>query len=277
VAKANGVDHVVDLGTNRGLAAAFMAGLDASLRAGADVIVNTDADNQYDASYVPQLTEPILDSRADMVIGTRPISAVEHFSFVKKILQRLGSWVVRIASGTDVPDAPSGFRAFNREAALRMNVFGRYTYTLETIIQAGQTGIRVAAVDVGVNPDLRPSRLVKSIPSYVYRSVLTILRIFVLYKPFRFFASIGSVLLLVAVLIGVRFLYFYLGGNGSGHVQSLILAAILAGAGTVSVMTAFLADLLAANRRLLEDMRFRVRKDEVAADASREAARGRRG
>lgn len=264
VARAHGVDHIVDLGTNRGLAAAFIAGLYAGLKAGADIIVNTDADNQYDVSYIPSLIEPILESKADMVIGTRPISAVEDFSFFKKVLQRMGSWVVRIASGTKVPDAPSGFRAFNRDAALRMNVFGRYTYTLETIIQAGQTGIRVAAVDVGVNPELRPSRLVKSIPSYVYRSVLTIFRIFVLYKPFRFFASIGSILLLLAVLIGLRFLFFYFAGNGSGHVQSLILAAILAGAGSVSMMTAFLADLLAANRRLLEDLRFRARKRELA-------------
>lgn len=273
VARAHGVDHIVDLGTNRGLAAAFIAGLDAGLKARADVIVNTDADNQYDASYIPRLVAPILESKADMVIGTRPISAVEDFSFFKKVLQRMGSWVVRIASGTTVPDAPSGFRAFNRDAALRMNVFGRYTYTLETIIQAGQTGIRVAAVDVGVNPELRPSRLVKSIPSYVYRSVLTIFRIFVLYKPFRFFASIGSILFIVAFLIGVRFLFFYFAGSGSGHVQSLILAAILAGAGSVSIMTAFLADLLAANRRLLEDLRFRARKREVAPVSTGELSR----
>jgi hypothetical protein len=204
-----------------------------------------------------------------MVVGARPIGTIKHFSLLKKWLQRLGSRAVRIASGTSVPDAPSGFRAFNREAALRMNVFGNYTYTLETLIQAGQTGIRVASVDVRVNEDLRPSRLVKSIPSYVYRSVLTIFRIFVLYKPFRFFASVGTVLILIAVAIGVRFLVFFLAGDGSGHVQSLILAAILTGVGALSVVTALVADLLAANRRLLEDMRYRIRRREALEHSAR--------
>lgn len=261
-ARAGGADYVVDLGTNRGLAAAFMAGLEESLRRGADVIVNTDADNQYNAADIPKLTAPIIEKKADIVVGARPIDSIGHFSPVKKFLQRLGSRVVRAASGTDIPDAPSGFRAFSRDAALRMNVFSGYTYTLETIIQAGQTGMRVTSADIGVNENLRPSRLVKSIPSYVYRSMSTIFRIFLVYKPFKLFSTIGLVLIAAAVLIGLRFLFYYFSGRGAGHVQSLILAAILAGSGSLAVITALLADLLAANRRLLEELRYRARKSE---------------
>ncbi|MFO8090236.1 MAG: glycosyltransferase family 2 protein [Desulfatiglandaceae bacterium] len=268
VAKDNGVDHIVRLNTNRGLATAFMAGLEGGLKRGADVIVNTDADNQYNGADIPKLTAPIISKNAGMVLGARPISEIEHFSWIKKTLQKLGSWVVRLASGSDVPDAPSGFRALSREAALRMNVFNKHTYTLETIIQAGQTGIRVVSVDIGVNEDLRPSRLVKSIPSYVYRSFATIFRIFVLYRPFRFFASIGLGFIFVAFLIGLRFLCYYYTGNGAGHIQSLILAAILSGLGGMGIATAFLADLMAANRRLLEDLQFRIRKQEYRDEHS---------
>ncbi len=261
-AGAHGADHIVDLGTNRGLAAAFMAGLEAGLKLGADVIVNTDADNQYNAGDIPKLTAPVVAGKADIVVGARPIESIGHFSPVKKLLQRIGSRVVRMASGTNIPDAPSGFRAFSRDAALRMNVFDKYTYTLETIIQAGQTGMRVTSVDVGVNSDLRPSRLVKSVPSYVYRSMATILRIFIVYKPFKFFSFIGIIMLAVAALIGVRFLSHYFAGRGAGHVQSLILAAILSLGGFMAVITAFIADLLAANRRLIEELRYRARKRE---------------
>lgn len=256
VAKAHGVDHVVQHRRNRGLAYTFMTGLDACLKAGADVIVNTDADNQYNAGDIPALVAPIVQGEADLVVGARPIPQIEHFSPVKKALQQLGSWVVRVASKTDVPDAPSGFRAFSRAAAQQFVVFNEYTYTLETIIQAGQKNMAVTSVPVRVNDDLRPSRLVKSIPSYLQRSIATIIRIFVIYRPFRFFGIIGSVLFLAGFLIGLRFLYFYLSGEGQGHVQSLILSSVLLGMGFQTILIAFVADLLAANRKLLEEIRF---------------------
>jgi glycosyltransferase involved in cell wall biosynthesis len=255
VARAHGVDHVVRHRSNRGLARAFMTGLDACLRQGADVIVNTDADNQYNAADIPALVAPILEGEADIVIGARPIGAIEHFSPAKKLLQKLGSWVVRVASKTDVPDAPSGFRALTRAAAQQLVVFNDYTYTLETIIQAGQKNMAVTSVPIRVNGDLRPSRLVKSIPSYIRRSIATIIRIFVIYRPFRFFGAIGIVLFAAGFLIGLRFLYFYLLGAGQGHVQSLILASVLLGMGFQTILIAFVADLLAANRKLLEDIR----------------------
>lgn len=256
VARANGVDHVVRHPGNRGLAHAFMTGINACLRLGADVIVNTDADNQYVAADIPLLTEPVVQGRADMVIGARPIAEIEHFSPAKKLLQKLGSWVVRVTSKTDVADAPSGFRAISRNAAQQFVVFNNYTYTLETIIQAGRKNMRVESVPIRVNGDLRPSRLVKSIPSYIKRSIFTIVRIFVVYQPARFFGSIAAVLLLAGFLIGARFLYHYLTGDGSGRVQSLILAGALLTMGFQSVLVAFLADVIAANRRLLEDIRY---------------------
>lgn len=258
VAKANGVDHVVRHARNQGLARAFMTGINAALRLGADVIVNTDADNQYCADDIPKLVKPILEQRAEIVVGARPIEAIEHFSPVKKMLQKLGSWVVRVVSQTDIPDAPSGFRAISRSAAQRLMVFNDYTYTLETIIQAGQKNMAVTSVPVRVNKDLRPSRLVKSIPSYVRRSVATIVRIFVIYRPFRFFATIGIALFGTGFLIGLRFLYYYFTGAGEGHVQSLILAALLMGMGFQTILMAFVADLQAANRKLLEDVRFKI-------------------
>lgn len=258
VAKACGVDHIVSHAGNKGLARAFMTGLDACLRLGADVIVNTDADNQYNADDIPALVLPIIQRRAELVIGSRPISTIEHFSPVKKLLQRLGSWVVRIASKTNVPDAPSGFRAISRAAAQQLMVFNDYTYTLETIIQAGQKNIGIASVPVRVNADLRPSRLVKSIPSYIKRSIVTIIRIFVIYRPFRFFGSIGVLLFGAGFLIGLRFLWLYLQGSGDGHIQSLILASVLLGMGFQTLLIAFVADLLSANRKLLEDIRFKT-------------------
>ncbi|MBW2339808.1 MAG: glycosyltransferase [Deltaproteobacteria bacterium] len=259
VAKAHGVDRVVSLPRNQGLAKAFMAGLEASLMAGADIIVNTDADNQYCADSIPDLIRPILEAKAEMVVGARPIEQIEHFSFSKKLLQRLGSWTVRLASNTDIPDAPSGFRAISREAACKLNVFNNYTYTLETIIQAGQKNISVTWVPIRTNEHLRPSRLVKSIFSYVRRSVFTILRIFVVYNPFRFFIIIGSVLFILGALIGVRFLWYFLSGQGGGHIQSLILASIFIGIGFQTIMVAFIADLLSVNRRLLEELQYKSR------------------
>lgn len=258
VAEAGGVDHIIRHTGNKGLAKAFMTGLEASLRLGADVIVNTDADNQYNANDIPALVQPILEHRAEIVVGARPIETIEHFSPIKKMLQKLGSWVVRVASKTDIPDAPSGFRAMSRAAAQRLMVFNDYTYTLETIIQAGQKNMTIVSVPVRVNDDLRPSRLVKSIPSYIKLSIVTIIRIFVIYRPFRFFGVIGAIIFSAGFLIGLRFLWYYLLGAGGGHIQSLILASVLLGMGFQTLLVAFVADLLAANRKLLEDIRFRI-------------------
>ena len=263
VARRAGVDHVVSLPHNQGLARAFMAGLEASLKAGADVIVNTDADNQYAAESIPDLVAPILDGRAQIVVGARPIAQHEEFSVTKKILQRIGSAVVRIASGTRIADAPSGFRAIHASAALRLNVFGDYTYTLETIIQAGRKGIPITSVPVRVNPATRPSRLVRSVPSYVYRSILSIGRVFVLYKPLRFFLLIGALLLLPGVALGLRFLLSFMAGDGAGHIQSLILAAILILTAMIVFVAGVLSDLTAANRMLLEEIRMRQLREEI--------------
>jgi glycosyltransferase involved in cell wall biosynthesis len=257
IATNHGVHHVVRHVQNQGLAKAFMTGLDACLSLGADVIVNTDADNQYRASDIEQLVAPILSHEAEIVIGARPIGDTAHFSFIKKTLQRLGSWVVRVVSGTDIEDAPSGFRAFAASAAQKLMVFNEYTYTLETIIQAGQKNIPICSVPIGTNADLRPSRLVRSMPSYIVRSFTTIIRIFVVYRPFRFFMTLGTILFLFGVLIGVRFLWFYIAEEGAGHVQSLILASVFLGMGFQTILIAFVADLLAANRRLLEEQRQR--------------------
>ncbi|MCW5579983.1 MAG: glycosyltransferase family 2 protein [Luteimonas sp.] len=252
-----GVHHVVRHPVNRGLATAFMTGLEACLRLGADVIVNTDADNQYEAQDIPKLTAPILAGQADMVIGGRPISETEHFSWIKKQLQHLGSWAVRMASKTDVADAPSGFRAISRETAMKLNVFNPYTYTLETIIQAGQSNLRVASVPIRTNEDLRPSRLVKSISSYVRRSLVTIFRVFVTYRPLFFFFWLGMLFAVPGLLVGLRFLYFYAVGKGDGHVQSLILTALFLILGALSWMCGIIADLVATNRKLLERIHFK--------------------
>lgn len=262
VAREHGVDNIVRLAKNQGLARGFMVGLDECLRLGADVIVNTDADNQYNAEDIPELVKPILEKRADIVVGARPIEEIKHFSSIKKFLQRLGSRIVRMASKTDITDAPSGFRAISRDAAMKLNVFNDYSHTLETIIQAGQKNMAITSVPIRVNDDLRPSRLVKSIPSFIKNSVITILRIFVVYKPFRFFMTIGVTLFAIGFLIGLRFLYYYFTGDGTGHVQSLILTSILLVIGFQMILIAFLADLLAVNRKLLEDVQYRLRKFE---------------
>jgi len=263
VASDCGVDHVISLPHNQGLARAFMAGIEASLKAGADVIINTDADNQYCADCIPDLVEPILAGRAQIVIGARPINQIPEFSPIKELLQRLGSAVVRLASGTDVPDAPSGFRAISRAAAMRLNVFGNYTYTLETIIQAGRNNVPIVSVPIRVNGPTRPSRLVKSIPSYVYRSILSIVRIFILYKPLRFFFMLGSFFLVPGLALGLRFLFYYLVEGSAGHIQSLILASILIVTAVIVYVAGVLADLSAANRIVLEDLRMRALRSEM--------------
>lgn len=264
VARAHGVNHIVRLTKNKGLAEGFMVGLDACLKLGADIIVNTDADNQYCATDIETLIRPILEGKAEMVIGDRQINGLAHVPFVKKKLQLLGSWVVRQVSGTSIPDATSGFRAMSRDAALRLNVVSNFTYTLETIIQAGKKNIALAHVPVRTNSTLRESRLFKSIWAYVRKSMGTIFRIYTMYEPLRMFLYIGSAVFGVGVLIGLRFLYFYLfAGKGSGHIQSLILAAILIIVGFQVFMIGLLADLIGANRRLIEEALYRIKKTEL--------------
>jgi hypothetical protein len=235
-----------------------MTGLEACLEQGADIIVNTDADNQYCADCIPDLIRPILNNEAEIVIGARPIDQIEHFSKTKKWLQRVGTRAVSIASGMNVSDAPSGFRALSREAAMQMNVFSDYTYTIETIIQAGQKGMAVKSIPVQTNQLLRPSRLVKSIPSYLRRQILTIVRIFMTYRAFRFFAFPGLISFGIGFLVSLRFLFFYLTGNGAGHVQSLILSALLMSVGFFLVVSGLMADLISVNRKLLEKINIRV-------------------
>ncbi|MEM7767707.1 MAG: glycosyltransferase family 2 protein [Pseudomonadota bacterium] len=263
VARAHGVDHVVSFRHNQGLARGFMAGLEASLKLGADTIVNTDADNQYDASSIPDLVAPILAGEAEIVVGERPVMETAHWSPLKKSLQRLGSYAVRLASNTDVPDAPSGFRAIHRDAALRMFVFSEYTYTLETIIQAGRKKMRITSVPIRTNGETRPSRLMKSMRSYVQRSLVTILRVFLAYKPLRAFFVAGGVLGALAVLIGLRFMWAYATGEGDGKVQSLIFMSVLAMASFISFAVGVIADLQAVNRTLLEDIRLRLFRAEL--------------
>jgi glycosyltransferase involved in cell wall biosynthesis len=263
VARRHGVDHVVRLPFHQGLSKAFMAGLEASLRAGADVIVNTDADNQYDARDIPKLVRPILDGEAQIVVGARATDEIEHFSATKRLLQRLGSWVTRLASRTDIPDAPSGFRAMTRDAALRLNVFSPYTYTLEMIIQAGRQGLPIASVPIRTNEDLRPSRLIKSIPSYIQRSALIILRVFMTYKPLRFFFLLGSVPFTLGVLLGVRWLVYFFEGTSRTRIPSLILTAILILMGFQLWMFGLVADLMDVNRRMLEDLQLGMRRAEL--------------
>ena len=267
VARACGVDHIVDLPFNQGLAKGFMAGLEASLKAGADIIVNTDADNQYCAADIPKLIAPILEGNAEIVIGARPIQEIEHFSPIKKFLQKLGSFVVRIASKTNVPDAPSGFRAMSREAALRLNVFNEYTYTLETIIQAGQRGLAIASVPIHTNGYLRPSRLVKSISAYVKHSILTIVRIFMTYRPLQFFMMLGSVPFSLGFGLCFRWLLLFWGIVGDNpakpRVPSLILAAMLILIGVQLWLFGLVADLMGVNRQLLEDIQLRLRRREL--------------
>ncbi len=257
VAREQGVHHIVRLVKNRGLARAFMAGLEECLRQGADVIVNTDGDNQYRGECIQSLVNPILAGETQIVVGARPISEINTFSPIKKFLQYLGSWVVKIASGAKIPDAPSGFRAYHREAAILLRVNNNYTYTLETIIQAGQMGIPMTSVPVSVNKVLRPSRLFRNTFEYVFRSVSTIFRVFILYRPFRFFFSLAAIVSIPGLGGITRFLYFYFTEGGTGHVQSLVLSGLLVALGSIIMAVGLLADLTSSNRRLLEDIRVR--------------------
>ncbi|MCR4639727.1 glycosyltransferase family 2 protein [Ruminococcus sp.] len=261
-ARELGFHHIVSFKRNKGLAKGFMAGIDACLHLGADIIVNTDADNQYCGADIEKIVRPILDQKADIVIGERPIDQTEHFSWKKKKFQHLGSWVVRVASGTDIPDAPSGFRAYSRDAALRLNVVNEYTYTLETIIQAGNNKTAMTSVPIRTNPETRPSRLFSSMWRYMKRSSTVITRSFVMYKPLKFFMTIGLVLLLIGGILGVRFLILMAMGEGGGHIQSLILTAILIMMGFQTITIGLLGDTISANRKLLEDVQYRVRKME---------------
>ena len=263
VAKEWGVNYVVNFKRNKGLAIGFMAGIDACLRNGADIIVNTDADNQYCADDIEKIVKPIIEGYYDIVIGERPIDDTAHFSPLKKKLQHLGSWVVRKASDTDIPDAPSGFRAYSREAAMRLNVINEYTYTLETIIQAGRDKMAMTSVPIRTNEELRESRLFKSMSAYIKRSGGVIIRSFAMYKPLKFFVAAGLIPFVIGILIGIRFLFFYTQGVGSGHIQSLILAAVLLMLGWQTVMMGLQADIIAANRKLLQDIQYRVKKLEL--------------
>lgn len=261
-AKRWGVHYVVNFKRNKGLAKGFMAGLDACLRNGADIIVNTDADNQYCGSDIEKLVRPILEGKTDIVIGARPIDATEHFSPIKKKLQHFGSWVVRKASNTDIPDAPSGFRAYSREAAMQLNVTNEYTYTLETIVQAGREKISMESVPIRTNMELRPSRLFNSMLGYVKKSMVTIVRAYMMYKPLKFFITVGLIPFLGGAAIGVRYLVYLFSGAAGGHIQSLILAAILIMIGFMTMIIGLQADIIAANRKILEDIQYRVRKME---------------
>lgn len=260
VAQKWGVHYVVNFKHNRGLAKGFVAGLDACLRNGADIIVNTDADNQYCGADIEKLIRPILLGQADMVIGARPIDQTAHFSPLKKKLQHFGSWVVRKASQTSIPDAPSGFRAYSREAAMKLNVINEYTYTLETIVQAGREKMAITSVPIRTNAELRPSRLFSSMFGYVKKSMLTIIRAFMMYKPLRFFTLVGLIPIILGMGICVRFLIYFFAGFGEGHVQSLILASLLILVGVQTIVVGLQADIIAANRKILEDIQYHVRK-----------------
>jgi glycosyltransferase involved in cell wall biosynthesis len=261
-ARIHGVHHFVKLTHNKGLAESFKAGIDACLRLGADIIVNTDGDNQYCGADIQKLIDPILQGEADVVIGDRQIEEIKHFSFVKKRLQKMGSWVVRHLSGTRVPDTTSGFRAYSRDAALRMNVLSRFTYTLETVIQAGKKNMAIGHVPVRTNEPTRKSRLFSSIPAYIKRSMATMLRVYTLYEPLKMFWIIGSLVFGTGFILGLRFLYFHFTQQG-GHIQSLLLAAVLMIVGFQIAMIGLLADIIGANRRLIEEVLYRVKRIEL--------------
>ena len=263
VAEELGIPHIIRLKQNQGLAYAFMAGLEAALEAGADIIVNTDGDNQYRGEDIECLVKPLLNGEADIAIGDRGVAAVEHFSPLKRQLQRWGSWVVEKAAGIPIPDATSGFRAFTREAAMRLTVLSDYPYTLETLIQAGARRMAVTYVPVRTNPETRESRLIGNIPHFLAVSAITVLRFFAMYRPLRLFLTLGILLVAAGVAIGVRFLYYYLAGPGTGKVQSLILAAILTIVGFQVCLIGLMADLVRLNRKMLEEAVFRVRRLEI--------------
>ena len=259
VAKNWGVHYVVNFKKNKGLAKGFMAGIDACLRNGADIIVNTDADNQYCGEDIETIVRPILEGKADIVIGARPIDQTEHFSWLKKKLQHLGSWVVRRASKTDIPDAPSGFRAYSREAALQLNIVNEYTYTLEQIVQAGRTNIAITSVPIRTNGELRPSRLFHSMFGYIKKSMLTIFRAYLMYKPMRFFLALGVVPFVIGFAIGVRYIVFIFMGRATGNIQSLILCSLLIMIAVMIWVLGMMADVISANRKISQEVQARTR------------------
>jgi glycosyltransferase involved in cell wall biosynthesis len=281
VALAHGADRVVRFPQNRGLAAAFSAGLEAALEMGADVVVNTDGDGQYPADAIPALVRPVLEHRADMVIGDRRPGEVAHFSPLKRLLQRLGNSVVRRVSGTEVSDAASGFRAFSRRAALALNIVSDYTYTMETLLQASAKDLAIASVPITAREVDRPSRLFRSIPEYLMRVGMGILRIFTMYRPLPVFLRLGALFLGAATLIGLRFIWYWANGHGGGKVQSLIFAAILTMIGVFTLLLALVADLISTNRRLLEEVLLRLRRADLEGgrrwdgEGAREGAAGR--
>jgi len=267
VARAHGVEHIVRLPRNQGLAQAFLAGLEEALRQDADVIVNTDADNQYRGEDIEQLVAPILSGRASIVVGDRGVANVAHFSPLKRWLQRLGSWVVQQASGVRIPDATSGFRALTREAALRTLVLSNYSYTLETLIQAGARQMAVEYVPVRINPQTRPSRLMRSTMEYLTQSTLTILRTYTLYRALRVFLVMGGLMIAAGLLLGLRFLYlFIVRGGATGNIQSLILAAILLIVGFQVCLIGLISDLIGFNRKIMEEILYRMRRMELEQD-----------
>lgn len=273
VARAHGADHVIALNGHQGLARAFMAGLETCLALGADVIIHTDADNQYNAADITALAEPILQGRADLVVGARPISQIAHFSFSKKLLQRAGSWVVRSLSGTRVEDATSGFRAYTRDAALRLNIFNGFTYTLETLIQAGRGNLRVVSVPIRVNGPTRPSRLMRSTAQYIRRNGLAMAAAYIVYRPVMVFGGLAALLLLPGAALAARYAWFMLKGEGQGHVQSVIASGVLAVCGVLMIGLAVLGHLLSINRRLLEEVRYRQRvRDALQRETRRPMA-----
>lgn len=263
VARRSGAHHIIRIPQHSGLAAGFVTGLEACLKQGADLIVNTDADNQYNAEDIKILVEPIIDGRADIVVGDRGVATLSTFSPLKRTLQRFGSWVIGRASGISTPDATSGFRAISREAALRTLVLSEYSYTLETLIQAGSRRMAIEYVPVRTNPQTRPSRLMRSIPHYLAQSTATIVRAYTMYRPLRVFTVLGALMILGGVVGGVRFLYFYFTDGGMGHIQSVILTAILLIVGFQVLLIGLLADLIGFNRKILEEMLFRLRRLEI--------------
>ena len=265
VAREMGVDHIVRFQRNRGLAKAFMVGIDACLRLGADIIVNTDGDNQYHGGDIPKLVQPILEGRAEVVIGNRQTETIAHFSFTKKKLQKLGSWIVRLLSGADIPDATSSFRAMTKKAALHLNIISDFSYTLEAIIQMSKKKLAITSVPVRTNEKLREPRLYSSTFMFIQKSASTVIRTYATYESLKVFFVIGSTIMLVGVVLGLRFLYFFVTGSGAGHVQSVILASMLILLGFFLGMIGLLADLISANRKLIEDVTFRIRKLELSS------------
>ena len=261
VAKKYGAKHIVSHSKRKGLSEAFSTGISECLSRGADIIVNTDADNQYKSKFIKELVKPIINNNAEMVIGVRDTDSIKHFSIIKKILQKFGSFIVRKLSGTEVSDTTSGFRAISREAAFKLNKFDNYTYTLDTLIQAGHKNITVKTISIEVNQDLRPSKLIKSNFRYVLNNAIGIIRIFLVYRPLKTFFYLGSIIFFSGVIIGLRYVYFLFNEFGEGNIQSLILSAVLLITGFITLILAFIADLIASNRRLLEEITYKLNKE----------------